>query len=41
MVSQWWYHARPQVEESAIKSTGIRHNPSTITTVGGHGHGRK
>lgn len=38
-ISQWWYHARPDAPLfTSYTPTGIRHDPSTITSVGGHGN---
>jgi len=34
MVSQWWYNEYPQKSFYDRNTTGIRHDPSTITSVG-------
>lgn len=33
-VSQWWYNEYPQKSFYDRNTTGIRHDPSTITSVG-------
>jgi len=34
VVSQWWYHGQPKKPIFSEVDTGVRHDPSTITSVG-------